>query len=184
MVTPQYILAMPYCCLSPRSRQTFQYFVLENQTGHLCLLKIPIELLVVRQFRSESAQMAKFMGPTWGPLGSCRPQMGPVLAPRILLSGIFSKLSHHFSNFLNFLPICWFLQISKRLCGMSYFRKKKHSAKTAHFMRNGLDPKWPFASHGTANQISGKSRDSHGMYWLYWMARLQLLVHPSTQWPS
>ena len=27
------------------------------------------------------------MGPTWGPSGSCRPQMGPVLAPRTLLSG-------------------------------------------------------------------------------------------------
>ena len=32
-------------------------------------------------------QIAKFMGPTWGPPGSCRPQMGPLLAPWILLSG-------------------------------------------------------------------------------------------------
>ena len=29
----------------------------------------------------------KFMGPTWGPPGSCRPQMGPMLAPSTLLSG-------------------------------------------------------------------------------------------------
>ena len=28
------------------------------------------------------------MGPTWGPPGSCRPQMGPMLAPRTLLSGL------------------------------------------------------------------------------------------------
>ena len=35
----------------------------------------------------ESTQIAKFMGPTWGPPGSCRPQMGPMLAPWILLSG-------------------------------------------------------------------------------------------------
>ena len=27
------------------------------------------------------------MGPTWGPPGSCRPKMGPMLAPWILLSG-------------------------------------------------------------------------------------------------
>ena len=27
------------------------------------------------------------MGPTWGPSGSCRPQMGPMLAPWTLLSG-------------------------------------------------------------------------------------------------
>ena len=25
----------------------------------------------------KSSQIAKFMGPTWGPPGSCRPQMGP-----------------------------------------------------------------------------------------------------------
>ena len=33
-------------------------------------------------------QTAKFMGPTWGPPGSCRPQVGPVLVPWTLLSGI------------------------------------------------------------------------------------------------
>ena len=35
-----------------------------------------------------TSQISKFMGPTWGPPGSCRPQMGPMLAPWILLSGI------------------------------------------------------------------------------------------------
>ena len=34
-----------------------------------------------------TTQIAKFMGPTWGPPGFCRPQMGPMLAPRTLLSG-------------------------------------------------------------------------------------------------
>ena len=33
-------------------------------------------------------QIAKFMGPTWGPPGSCRPQMGPMSDPRTLLSGV------------------------------------------------------------------------------------------------
>ena len=32
-------------------------------------------------------QIKSFMGPTWGPPGSCRPQMGPMLAPWTLLSG-------------------------------------------------------------------------------------------------
>ena len=31
-------------------------------------------------------QIAKFMGPTWGPPGPCRPQMGPMLAPWTSLS--------------------------------------------------------------------------------------------------
>ena len=35
-------------------------------------------------------QIAKFMGPTWGPPGSCRPQMGPMLAPWTLLSGVMN----------------------------------------------------------------------------------------------
>ena len=36
-----------------------------------------------------SAQIVRFMGPTWGPPGSCRPQMGPMSAPWTLLSGWF-----------------------------------------------------------------------------------------------
>ena len=35
----------------------------------------------------EHTQIARFMGPTWGTPGSCRPQMGPILAPWTLLSG-------------------------------------------------------------------------------------------------
>ena len=34
------------------------------------------------------SQIATFMGPTWGPPGSCRPQMGPMLSPWTLLSGV------------------------------------------------------------------------------------------------
>ena len=37
-------------------------------------------------------QIAKFVGPTWSPPGSCRPQMGPMLAPWTLLSGILLVL--------------------------------------------------------------------------------------------
>ena len=32
-------------------------------------------------------QIANFMGPTWGPPGSCRPQMGHMLAPRTFYQG-------------------------------------------------------------------------------------------------
>ena len=38
------------------------------------------------------SQIARFMGPTWGPPGSCRPQMGPMLAPWTLLSGIVGPI--------------------------------------------------------------------------------------------
>ena len=36
-----------------------------------------------------NTQIAEFMGPTWGPSKSCRPQVGPMLAPWTLLSGYF-----------------------------------------------------------------------------------------------
>ena len=42
---------------------------------------------VVFQGPPVRAQIAKFMGPTWDPPGSCRPQVGPMLAPWSLLSG-------------------------------------------------------------------------------------------------
>ena len=38
-------------------------------------------------YKTASSQIAKFMGPTWVPPGSCQPQMGPMLAPWTLLSG-------------------------------------------------------------------------------------------------
>ena len=40
---------------------------------------------LIRRFNI--TQIAKYMGPTWGPPGSCRPQMGPMLASWTLLSG-------------------------------------------------------------------------------------------------
>ena len=42
--------------------------------------------------RGVTSHIAKFMGPRWGPPGSCRPQMGPLLAPWTLLSGYLTKL--------------------------------------------------------------------------------------------
>ena len=36
---------------------------------------------------------SKVMWPTWGPPWSCRPQVGPTLAPWTLLSGIWSETS-------------------------------------------------------------------------------------------
>ena len=39
-------------------------------------------------------QIAKFMGPTWGPPGSCRPQMDPMLAPWTLLSGALFYIAY------------------------------------------------------------------------------------------
>ena len=47
-----------------------------------------------------TTQIAKFMGPTWGPPGSCRPQIGPMLAPWTLLSGYLSLMAQHHRAFM------------------------------------------------------------------------------------
>ena len=42
------------------------------------------------------SQIARFTGPTWSPPGSCRSQMGPMLAPWTLLSGMcFQRWLHN-----------------------------------------------------------------------------------------
>ena len=58
---------------------------------------ITIELKCCRQNHSMENQslIARFMGPTGGPPGSCRPQVGPMLAPWTLLSGIASGCDLH-----------------------------------------------------------------------------------------
>ena len=42
-------------------------------------------------------QIARFIGPTWGPPGSCRPQMGPTLAPWTLLTKMLAKWRFRFN---------------------------------------------------------------------------------------
>ena len=46
-----------------------------------------ILFIIGRDMKTIITQIAKFVGPTWGPPGSCQPQMGPMLAPWTLLSG-------------------------------------------------------------------------------------------------
>ena len=41
----------------------------------------------------ETSQIARFMRPTWGPSGSCRPQVGPILSPmNLAIGGITSSI--------------------------------------------------------------------------------------------
>ena len=49
------------------------------------------------QWISTTPQIEKFMGPTWGPPGSCRHQMGPMLAPRILL--LWTKYNNNSTSY-------------------------------------------------------------------------------------
>ena len=59
------------------------HFTAVNSIFHIFLTFEYATFLIGSLYRH---QITKFMGPTWGPSGSCRPQMGPMLAPWTLLS--------------------------------------------------------------------------------------------------
>ena len=50
--------------------------------------KNDVPCLVRSEALRGNCQITRFMGPTWGPPGSCRLQMGPMLAPWALLYGL------------------------------------------------------------------------------------------------
>ena len=60
---------------------------------HQTSATVRMALLQIDNGCVRASQIAKFMGPTWGPPGSCRPQMGPMLAPCTLAIRDFF---HHF----------------------------------------------------------------------------------------
>ena len=55
----------------------------------------------------QPSQIARFMGPTWGPPRSCRPQMGPIamLAPWTLLSGLQHPMGHEHNQNQEFIML-------------------------------------------------------------------------------
>ena len=57
--------------------------------GHLSLLGSPMGQIFVKSviLWDIITPIARFMGPTWGPSGADRTQVGPMLAPWTLLSG-------------------------------------------------------------------------------------------------
>ena len=80
------------------------YFKLVKDTSYLSLTGRLWGVLCEYCCENRPSQIARFMGPTWGPPGSCRPPMGPMFAPWTLLSGMWYQdskvcailaLSHH-----------------------------------------------------------------------------------------
>ena len=67
--------------------KTFGAILIKHQpdmkVSNWCLIEVDLRVFATWV----SAQITKFMGPTWGPPGSCRPQVGPMLVPWTLLSG-------------------------------------------------------------------------------------------------
>ena len=60
-------------------------FLATNSLGHRNAENVILQGKLSEKLAT--TQIAKFIGPTWGPPRSCRPQMGPMLGPWTLLSG-------------------------------------------------------------------------------------------------
>ena len=85
-----------------------------------------------------ATQIAKFMGPTWGSPGSCRTQIGPMLAPWTLLSGYLwwvvccglwpvclQSIFHVESILFACITLSWTIPIPHPICNISnpfYYR--------------------------------------------------------------
>ena len=52
-------------------------------------------LILANGTQNSPSLIARFMRPTWGPSGTDRTQVGPMLAPWTLLSGFFLLIPHH-----------------------------------------------------------------------------------------
>ena len=55
--------------------------------------------------QQRTSQIAYFMGPTWGPPGSCRSQMGPMLVPWTLPSAVSKpRITRHYGDLNRWIP--------------------------------------------------------------------------------
>ena len=77
-----------YCSLQLNDSYHMQLIPITTCMGSILQNTCPIAHIKPQNVSLLASQIAKFTGPTWGPPGSCRPQMGPMLAPLTLLSGI------------------------------------------------------------------------------------------------
>ena len=64
------------------------------------------ELIFEMSKFTSNTQITRFMWPTWGPSGSCRSQMGPVLTPWTLLSGTTGREQKPFNSLFWFRNPC------------------------------------------------------------------------------
>ena len=89
-----------------------------------------------------------YLGPTWCSPGSCRPQMGPILAPWILLSGvvyvsvIYSK-PYSYKLLINSLYLMWIS--SQIICARSLLIWLFHLSFLSHALSTHTSPTWPQA---------------------------------------
>ena len=82
------------------------------------------------------AQIAKFMGPTWGPPGSRRPQMCPMLAPWTLLSGI--NTVHHAIKTNNASSVLVIIEVHIHTIKMCFYSTRPYHGPRCMRLRSSI----------------------------------------------
>ena len=101
-----------------------------------------------------AALIARFMRPTWGPPGADRTQVGPMLAPWILLSGslrLTQNGKHHADNIFDCIMemVVFLIKFHRNLFPVNGPFKNKR----AFFSDNGLAPNWWQTIIGTNDSL-------------------------------
>ena len=90
-----------------------------------------------KQNKNQYFPDSKFTGTTWGPPGSCRPQVGPMWAPWTLLSDLFSKKTPHNSPLRESDGVSIVRYLEKIYCVISVILKKneiEHIVQVYHII--------------------------------------------------
>ena len=77
--------------MTPLLKYYYALFYYVPTTSYIFVLILCIHKSVIDIKIENASQIAKSMGPTWGPPGSCRRRTGPMLAPWTLLLGLLVK---------------------------------------------------------------------------------------------
>ena len=76
----------PFCSRNAHTCTHFCYKMVHCRIWDWCVVGF-LQQLNSKDMTEIDTQIAKLMGPTWSPPGTCRPRMGPMLALWTLLSG-------------------------------------------------------------------------------------------------
>ena len=143
-------------------------FILCIGTSHF----LAIDIYILGCEHANIPQIAKFMGPTWDPPGSCRPQLGPMLAPLTLLSGTVIKYNaFKFWGSFDVEPLlgfssCVIFQVHLRECWTTTSIPGLSGSLT--WKRNETSTSWK-----TVRYFVNGSNAWHSILWL-WQQRLML----------
>ena len=99
------------------------------------------------------------MGPTWGPPGSCWPQMGPMLAPLTLLSGKFIGLRW---------ALCWPHKPCYQGSSCTTWQIKFSGCSTVRYISLKRVPARPYMRRMTASPMGSRHLISMSKYTIAW----------------